>query len=91
VVKKSERQARDWWLKAAYAGEVNAMVFVARIYHRSTQLPRDYTNAYVWYTMASERGDISARKERRALDRVMRSVEVRNAKARLVRIRKLVR
>jgi uncharacterized protein len=91
VVKKSERQARDWWLKAAYAGEVNAMVFVARIYHRSTQLPRDYTSAYVWYTMAAERGDISARKERTALERLMRSVETRNAKARLVKIRKIVR
>lgn len=91
IVKKSERLARDWWLKAAYAGEVNAMVFVARIYHRSTQLPRDYTNAYVWYTMAAERGDISARKERVALDRVMRSVEIRNAKVRLQKIRKIVR
>lgn len=91
IVKKSERLARDWWLKAAYAGEINAMVFVARIYHRSTKLPRDYTNAYVWYTMAAERGDISARKERVALDRVMRSVEIRNAKARLAKIRKIVR
>jgi len=91
VFKKSEVKARDWWIKASYAGEVNAMVFLARIYYNSIKLPRNYSEAYVWYTIADERGDHSAKKERTNLLKVMRSIEVRKAEARLAVVRPKVR
>lgn len=56
-VRKDEQEAARWWLKAAEAGQVSAMIDLAYTYKEGKGNPQNYAEAFRWYSAGSSHKD----------------------------------
>ena len=56
-VRKDEQEATRWWLKAAEAGQISAMIDLAYSYKEGRGNAQNYAEALRWYTAASSHKD----------------------------------
>lgn len=56
-VRKDEEEATRWWLKAAEAGQISAMIDLAYSYKEGRGNVQNYAEALRWYTAASSHKD----------------------------------
>ena len=75
------------FIRAARRGQVDAMVFLARLLAFSRHRAREYIEAYVWLTLAIERGDEMAKSDLTAVIPAMRQEEIDAAEERLTKLR----
>jgi TPR repeat protein len=60
-------EANYWYLKAANRGVPMAQYGLGKDYYEGAGLPKDVTEAYAWFTVASGQGDLAARNAREDL------------------------
>ena len=56
-VKKDEQEAARWWLKAAEANQISAMIDLAYTYKEGRGNPVNHAEAFHWYKAASSHRD----------------------------------
>jgi TPR repeat protein len=59
-VNRDYKQARDWYQKAADAGDSNGMFSVAFLYDKGLGVKKDYQQALFWYRKAADAGNSTA-------------------------------
>jgi tetratricopeptide (TPR) repeat protein len=62
-VPEDDKQAAEWYRKAAEQGYVLAQYRLGESYHRGRGVPKDLKQAAEWYRKAAEQGDEEAKKD----------------------------
>ena len=62
-------QTRQWYEKAAAAGNATAMNGLGAVYEKGLDVPKDYTQAHKWYEMSAQRGNDDAKKNLERLNK----------------------
>lgn len=68
-VNKDERQAAEWFRKAAEAGETPAMAYLGVMYENGRGIPKDLEQAVAWYRRAAAAGNKEAQDALKRLGR----------------------
>jgi len=68
-VNKDERQAAEWFRKAAEAGETPAMAYLGVMYENGRGVPKDLEQAVAWYRRAAAAGNKEAQDALKRLGR----------------------
>ena len=74
-------QAAHHYRMAAVLGFPPAQYGLARLYEQGYGIPQNFTQAYVWYSLAALRGDVNAAENRKVVAQHLSRENLREARA----------
>ena len=78
-VEQDARQASKWCSHAAKAGNATAQFNLATMYNKGESMLKDYCHAYMWFNLATARGDTTASVKRDQLAKSMPPKQIAEA------------
>jgi TPR repeat protein len=77
------QQAKTWYEKAAGQGQSGAQVNLGVMYAMGNSVPKDYTEAYKWFSLAGPSGNREAIINLKKLETLMKPEQIAEGKKRL--------
>ena len=70
-VAKNLKTAADWYTKAAEQGHAKAQFNLGVMYRNGEGVPRDYVQAYFWWSLSGAQGEQDATRKIEATEKLM--------------------
>jgi hypothetical protein len=84
-VRRDYERAREWFAKAADQGHGRAQLALGFIYYRGLDVQKDLARAFMWFTLAAQRGEENAEQGAKAMWKQMDEHEIDASKLMLER------